>query len=102
MIRIELQDPHPFSWMWTLNNPAKKQVTKREMMGKLKNWKRRSYKDAFLNGGHFVPSGYGSCDPNYSPSQFFTAVPASLVPAITLNTGPLTCVVDAIWNHASE
>ncbi|KAG4956277.1 hypothetical protein AAZX31_15G105500 [Glycine max] len=75
------------------NNPATKQVTKREMKGKLKNWKWRSSKDAFLNGAYFVPSGYGSCDPNYSPTQYFTAVPASLVPAITLNAGPLTCVV---------
>ncbi|TKY72181.1 putative pectate lyase 2 [Spatholobus suberectus] len=76
------------------NNPATKQVTKREMKGKLKNWKWRSSKDAFLNGAYFVPSGYGSCAPNYSPTQFFTAAPASLVPAITLNAGPLlSCVV---------
>ncbi|KAI4298724.1 hypothetical protein L6164_032248 [Bauhinia variegata] len=75
-------------------DPYSKQVTKREgNMNGWKNWKWRSYKDAFLNGAYFVPSGYGSCDPHYTAAQSFIAAPAALVPAWTLNAGPLSCVV---------
>lgn len=69
------------------------QVTKREVQENWKNWKWRSSKDLFLNGAYFVPSGFGSCAPNYSSTQSFTAAPASMVPAITINAGPTNCVV---------
>ncbi|XP_058728051.1 putative pectate lyase 2 [Vicia villosa] len=77
------------------NDHNSKQVTKRETKGKgnWKSWKWRSSKDVFSNGAYFVPSGYGSCAPNYTPSQSFTAVPGYMVPAITLNAGPLNCYV---------
>ncbi|KAK7262135.1 hypothetical protein RJT34_29696 [Clitoria ternatea] len=75
------------------NDPNAKQVTKRELNENWKSWKWRSSKDLFLNGAYFVPSGYGSCAPNYSPTQSFTAAPAYMVPAITLNAGPTYCVV---------
>ncbi|KAI4295934.1 hypothetical protein L6164_035927 [Bauhinia variegata] len=75
------------------NNPNNKQVTKREAKNGWKNWKWRSYKDAFLNGAYFVPSGYGSCDPYYTSAQSFIASPAALVPTLTLNAGRLSCVV---------
>nr|AFK47751.1 unknown [Lotus japonicus] len=75
------------------NNPNAKQVTKRELNENGKNWKWRSSKDVFVNGAYFVPSGYGSCAPNYTPAQSFAVAPASTVPAITLNAGPTTCVV---------
>lgn len=70
------------------------QVTKRIVMkGGWKNWKWRTYKDAFLNGAYFVPSGYGTCAPYYSSFQSFSAASASLVPALTLHAGPLICIV---------
>ncbi|CAK8564411.1 unnamed protein product [Lathyrus sativus] len=77
------------------NDNNAKEITKREAKGKgnWKSWKWRSSKDAFSNGAYFVPSGYGSCAPNYTPSQSFVAVPAYMVPAITLNAGPLNCYV---------
>ncbi|CAL5199549.1 unnamed protein product [Lathyrus oleraceus] len=75
------------------NDNSSKQITKREAKGNWKSWKWRSSKDAFSNGAYFVPSGYGSCAPNYTPSQSFVAVPAYMVPAITLNAGPLNCYV---------
>ncbi|MED6218665.1 hypothetical protein PIB30_028628 [Stylosanthes scabra] len=75
------------------NDDNAKQITKREAKQSWKNWKWRSTKDVFENGAYFVPSGYGSCAPNYSYTQSFNAVRANLVPAITLNAGPLSCVV---------
>ncbi|KAG4931930.1 hypothetical protein JHK87_045932 [Glycine soja] len=75
------------------NDPNAKQVTKREGKENWKSWKWRSSKDLFLNGAYFVPSGFGSCAPNYSPTQSFSAAPAYLVPAMTLNAGPTNCVV---------
>ncbi|GAU18413.1 hypothetical protein TSUD_203020 [Trifolium subterraneum] len=75
------------------NDHNAKQITKRESKGNWKSWKWRSSKDAFSNGAYFIPSGYGSCAPNYTPSQSFVAVPAYMVPAITLNAGPLSCYV---------
>ncbi|KAF7840603.1 putative pectate lyase 2 [Senna tora] len=69
-----------------------KQVTKRETSEKWNSWKWRSFRDEFLNGAYFVPSGYGTCTPYYSPDQSFIAAPASLVPLLTLNAGPLPCV----------
>ncbi|KAK7363772.1 hypothetical protein VNO77_05929 [Canavalia gladiata] len=75
------------------DGPNAKQVTKREVKKNWHSWKWRSSKDVFLNGAYFVPSGYGSCAPNYSPAQSFTAVPAYMVPAITLNAGPTSCIV---------
>ncbi|BAT87484.1 hypothetical protein VIGAN_05085900 [Vigna angularis var. angularis] len=68
-------------------------VTKRESSEKWNNWKWRSYGDEFLNGAYFVPSGYGSCSPLYSSAQTFTATQASMVPFLTLNAGPLNCVL---------
>ncbi|WJX96911.1 pectate lyase [Trifolium repens] len=75
------------------NDNNAKQITKREAKANWKSWKWRSSKDAFSNGAYFIPSGYGSCAPNYTPSQSFVAVPAYMVPAITLNAGPLSCYV---------
>lgn len=49
----------------------------------------------FLNGAYFVPSGYGSCAPNYSKAQSFIAASGAMVPALTASAGPLQCVV---WN----
>lgn len=46
-----------------------------------------------MNGAYFVPSGYGSCAPYYSDSQSFVAASALLVPQLTLNAGPLPCVI---------
>jgi len=59
-----------------------------------KNWKWRSFGDVFLNGAYFVQSGYGSCTPLYSDAQTFIAAQASMVPFLTLNAGPLNCLVD--------
>lgn len=68
------------------------QVTKREASGGWKNWKWRSSRDVFENGAYFVQSGWGSCVPYYNPSQSFTVAPGSMVPALTANAGPLSCV----------
>ncbi|XP_014508162.1 putative pectate lyase 2 isoform X1 [Vigna radiata var. radiata] len=75
------------------NDPNAKQVTKREVKENWKSWKWRSSKDLFFNDAYFVPSGVGSCAPNYSPTQYFAAAPAYMVPAITLNAGPTYCTV---------
>ncbi|XP_061345534.1 putative pectate lyase 2 [Gastrolobium bilobum] len=88
-------DPTIFSegnYFIASNATAAKEVTKRES-GNWNYWKWRSFQDEFLNGAYFVPSGYGSCNPLYSPAQTFVAAPASLVPSLTLNAGPLECVV---------
>lgn len=69
------------------------QVTKRESYGGWKSWKWRTSKDVFLNGAYFVPSGYGSCAPNYSRAQSFVVAPGAMVPALTANAGPLSCFV---------
>ena len=68
------------------------QVTKRESTNGWKNWKWRSSKDVFVNGAYFVPSGWGSCAPNYSRSQSFSVAHGSMVPALTSDAGPLRCV----------
>ncbi|KAL5775301.1 hypothetical protein ACOSP7_012858 [Xanthoceras sorbifolium] len=70
-----------------------KQVTKREAYGGWKSWKWKTSKDVFLNGAYFVQSGYGSCAPNYSRTQSFPVAPGAMVPALTANAGPLSCVV---------
>lgn len=67
------------------------QVTEREGGG-WKNWKWRSSNDAFLNGAFFVQSGWGSSAPNYLKTQSFSVSPASMVPSLTANAGPLSCV----------
>ncbi|KAK6133286.1 hypothetical protein DH2020_032949 [Rehmannia glutinosa] len=69
-----------------------KEVTKRETRDGWKSWKWRSSKDVFVNGAYFVPSGWGSCAPNYLKSQFFAAAPGSLVPVLTSDAGPLLCL----------
>ncbi|KAL2339217.1 hypothetical protein Fmac_013663 [Flemingia macrophylla] len=75
------------------NDPNAKQITKREVKENWMSWHWRSSKDLFLNGAYFVPSGFGSCAPNYSSTQSFTASPAYMVPTLTLNAGPINCVV---------
>ncbi|KAK7332349.1 hypothetical protein VNO80_29100 [Phaseolus coccineus] len=75
------------------DDSAAKQVTKRETSEGWNSWKWRSFGDEFLNGAYFVPSGYGSCTPLYSAAQTFIAAKASMVPFLTLNAGPLNCVV---------
>ncbi|KAJ7946320.1 Pectate lyase [Quillaja saponaria] len=76
------------------NDANSKEVTKREVNNEenWKNWKWRSSKDVFENGARFVPSGYGSCAPLYSGAQYFVVAPGSIVPALTSNAGPLSCV----------
>ncbi|XP_028755246.1 putative pectate lyase 2 [Neltuma alba] len=78
------------------SNPSGKQVTKRIAKKDWKNWKWRTYKDAFVNGAYFVPSGYGTCAPYYSSAQAFVAASASLVPALTIHAGPLSCIVGKV------
>ncbi|KAJ9169160.1 hypothetical protein P3X46_020621 [Hevea brasiliensis] len=73
-----------------------KEVTKREANGGWKNWKWRSSRDVFMNGAYFVQSGYGSCLPPYSGDQSFTASPGSLVPALTSDAGPLSCITGKV------
>ncbi|XAR65673.1 Pectate lyase [Bertholletia excelsa] len=74
------------------DNPYAKQVTKRESDEDWKNWKWRPSKDVFENGAYFVPSGWGSCASHSSRSKFFTAAPGPLVPLLTSDAGPLSCV----------
>ncbi|KAK4421356.1 putative pectate lyase 2 [Sesamum alatum] len=75
------------------NDPYAKQVTKRETKeAGWKSWKWRSNRDVFVNGAYFVPSGWGSCAPNYVRSQYFSAAAGSLVPALTSDAGPLLCL----------
>uniref|UniRef100_A0A7N0ULP4 Pectate lyase n=1 Tax=Kalanchoe fedtschenkoi TaxID=63787 RepID=A0A7N0ULP4_KALFE len=73
-------------------NPYLKQVTKRETSGPWKSWKWRSSRDVFENGAYFVPSGYGTCAPGYTPAQTFTVADGSAVPGLTADAGPLNCV----------
>ncbi|KAL2341312.1 hypothetical protein Fmac_009252 [Flemingia macrophylla] len=90
-------DPTIFSesnYFMASNDFAAKQVTKRETSEKWNTWKWRSFGDELLNGAYFVPSGYGTCTPLYSPAQVFSAAQASMVTLLTLNAGPLNCVVD--------
>ncbi|WJX27196.1 pectate lyase [Trifolium repens] len=90
-------DPTIFSqgnYFMASKNSDAKQVTKRETDGKWNSWKWRTYGDEFLNGAYFVPSGYGSCAPLYSPDQNFVAAKASMVPLLTLNAGPLDCIAN--------
>lgn len=46
-----------------------------------------------MNGAYFVPSGYGTTAPNYSPDQSFTVLSGALVPTLTANAGPLHCAL---------
>jgi pectate lyase len=46
-----------------------------------------------MNGAYFVPSGYGSCAPLYSEAQSFVVFPGTMVPSLTSDAGPLSCVV---------
>ncbi|KDP20714.1 hypothetical protein JCGZ_21185 [Jatropha curcas] len=69
-----------------------KEVTKREASGGWKNWKWRTSKDVFMNGAYFIPSGYGSCAPVYSLGQSFPVAHGSLVPSLTSDAGPLSCI----------
>ncbi|KAG8365390.1 hypothetical protein BUALT_Bualt18G0099700 [Buddleja alternifolia] len=74
------------------NDAYAKEVTKRETHEKgWQGWKWRSTKDVFVNGAYFIPSGYGTCAPNYQKSQYFAAAPGSLVPPLTSDAGPLLC-----------
>ncbi|KAG9156900.1 hypothetical protein Leryth_015489 [Lithospermum erythrorhizon] len=68
-----------------------KEVTKREVKDGWKNWKWRSSRDRFMNGAYFIPSGYGSCYPNYANQQSFPVADGTIVPALTANAGPLKC-----------
>lgn len=73
------------------------QVTKRDVEegpSFWKNWKWRTSRDVFVNGAYFVPSGMGSCAPQYYGSQAFVAAPGSMVPALTSDAGPLLCVAN--------
>ncbi|XVE51075.1 hypothetical protein DITRI_Ditri02bG0009500 [Diplodiscus trichospermus] len=74
------------------DNPASKQVTKREA-SKWQNWIWQSSKDVFMNGAYFVPSGYGISAPLYTRAQSFTAAPGYMVPPLTSDAGPLRCLV---------
>ena len=74
------------------DNPANKQVTKREASN-WQNWRWQSSNDVFMNGAYFVPSGYGSCAPLYTRAQSFVAAPGYMVPALTSDAGPLRCLV---------
>lgn len=67
------------------------QVTKRESSQDWKSWNWKSVNDMFLNGAYFVPSGMGSCAPNYTAAQAFAAAPGSSVPALTSDAGFLKC-----------
>ncbi|XP_059437008.1 putative pectate lyase 2 [Corylus avellana] len=70
-----------------------KQITKRETKkGNWNDWKWRSSKDVFVNGAYFVQSGWGSCAPYYSRAQSFAVAHGVMVPALTSNAGPLSCV----------
>ncbi|XP_011087037.2 putative pectate lyase 2 [Sesamum indicum] len=80
------------NYFFASNDPYAKQVTKRETHDGWKSWKWRSTKDVFVNGAYFVPSGWGSCAPNYATPQYFGAAPGSLVPALTSDAGPLLCL----------
>ncbi|KAM6585682.1 hypothetical protein CsatB_012684 [Cannabis sativa] len=68
-------------------------VTKREPQSGWKNWKWRSSKDVFKNGAYFVQSGWGSCNPYYTPTQSFKVAQGAMVPVLTAYAGPLRCVV---------
>ncbi|KAK6133284.1 hypothetical protein DH2020_032947 [Rehmannia glutinosa] len=74
------------------NTPDIKQVTKREVKSGWKNWKWRSSRDKFFNGAYFIPSGYGSCAPGYTKAQSFPVADGSMVPALTSDAGPLSCI----------
>ncbi|KAI3466549.1 hypothetical protein Pfo_023212 [Paulownia fortunei] len=76
------------------NSPDIKQVTKREVRSGWQNWKWRSSRDKFFNGAYFVPSGYGSCAPGYTKAQSFQVADGSMVPALTSDAGPLSCVAN--------
>lgn len=53
-----------------------------------------------MNGAYFIQSGYGSCAPLYSRTQSFTVSPGSMVPALTSDAGPLSCIAgEACWNE---
>ncbi|KAE7995377.1 hypothetical protein FH972_000184 [Carpinus fangiana] len=70
-----------------------KQITKRETKkGNWNYWKWRSSKDVFVNGAYFVQSGWGSCAPYYYRAQSFAVAHGLMVPALTSNAGPLSCV----------
>ncbi|KAL0328761.1 UNVERIFIED_CONTAM: putative pectate lyase 2 [Sesamum calycinum] len=87
-------DPTIFSegnYFMAPNSPDIKQVTKREVTSGWKNWKWRSSRDKFFNGAYFVPSGYGSCAPGYTKAQLFNVADGSMVPALTVDAGPLSC-----------
>ncbi|GER52917.1 pectin lyase-like superfamily protein [Striga asiatica] len=73
-------------------SPDIKQVTKRENnKNGWTNWKWRSYRDRFMNGAYFVPSGYGSIAPSYTRAQYFKVADGYMVPALTSDAGPLNC-----------
>ncbi|KAK6932762.1 Pectate lyase [Dillenia turbinata] len=76
------------------NDPYFKQVTKRDTDAYWKNWKWRSSRDIFQNGAYFVPSGWGTCSPGYTPAQYFSVAPGGLVPALTSDSGPLNCALN--------
>ncbi|KAK6932760.1 hypothetical protein RJ641_002384 [Dillenia turbinata] len=65
------------------NDPYFKQVTKIDTDAYRKNWKWRSSRDIFQNGAYFVPSGSGTCSPDYTPAQ----APEGLVPALASDAG---------------
>lgn len=49
-----------------------------------------------MNGAYFIQSGYGSCAPPYAGDQSFTVAPGSLVPALTSDAGPLSCITGKV------
>ncbi|XP_022133314.1 putative pectate lyase 2 [Momordica charantia] len=90
-------DPTIFSqgnYFMAPDDSFSKQVTKREIDGfGWKKWKWRSSNDVFLNGAYFIPSGWGTCTPLYTPAQSFPVAHGSLVPFLTDSAGPLSCAV---------
>lgn len=88
---------HEYLIIFYCNEKKNKQVTKRDVEEGpwfWKNWKWRTSRDVFLNGAYFVPSGMGSCAPQYYGSQAFAVAPGSMVPALTSDAGPLHCLAD--------
>ncbi|XP_060174374.1 putative pectate lyase 2 [Lycium barbarum] len=70
---------------------TKKEVTHRNIASRIKweKWNWKSSKDAFTHGAFFKPSGSGSANTNYTPSQLFSVAQGSQVPSLTSDVGPL-------------
>lgn len=55
------------------------------------NWNWQSAGDLFLNGAFFTPSGAPSTSQVYDKVASLDARPASMVPTMTRDAGPLMC-----------